>query len=854
MAKSSTSDISLLDELRTGGYESSLITTYNIYLPFYEEVVLRKLLASGCRHNVVLADHGQCAQAVRDTNYRPGTAGTQYTLVPMRVPGAFHPKITFLAGPKKILILVGSHNLTVSGFSYNRELSNRIEVLKGCEPDSLRLAGEVWRTLSDWLHNQKEYLPDEIIKAALSVRESANWLKTDGKPSDTPFFASAPGRASLWEQVKPSLKQRAKRIAIVGPFFDEDFSFVRQIAQDMKTTKIVIGIEPDTVSLGKISRLEKIATLVDAGFLNKRKDMKTGYLHAKALFMELKSGDYVLATGSANPGFSAWLRPKLTGNAEAIVLHSGKRAKDLAARLGLERLFETSPLGKDKLKEIETRSAARRKVEQPTIEPLAVAVETSGGFRVRAKCIDGKIREARLLDNARHDVLTVKKLTQADGYMIITVTDRETRSKTHEIELALASGPATLLLVHHTEEIRLLSQSSQQMQFRTALASLGGDYPDLAMLISIVGKIIFDDKAELTPPPRSTGLKTGKPVKPAQRPVSLGVDLGEMASRSKSHRLIRSGDLAYLLDALIHRLGIGLESQSEQVDRQGRSEEEQCDQDDDSTDYAPEALTDYELASICRRKVHTLVARMVQQLEQASTTDSDPALILVQLVAVLATLRELRALENHPRWNRLREELVSVDDSYALLWWAIAYVYGPKHCLMDRALKNMASNTLPDEVSRLPGLLLWLAWDNGVCLDDSRVFGEYPEDARRRIAEKAMLIALAPPASQDAIALAEAQGSVLRTAKPNQQASATEWLDRYISWGRLLSQRIAHFKSLPKKAGRPEPGDLAYATYVTNPILCVVSSSTEKYVGLVDLSCENDEIRYMADKVASIQL
>ena len=31
--------LSLLDELRRGGYEASLITTFNAYLPFYEEVV-----------------------------------------------------------------------------------------------------------------------------------------------------------------------------------------------------------------------------------------------------------------------------------------------------------------------------------------------------------------------------------------------------------------------------------------------------------------------------------------------------------------------------------------------------------------------------------------------------------------------------------------------------------------------------------------------------------------------------------------------------------------------------------------------------------------------------------------------
>jgi hypothetical protein len=546
----------------------------------------------------------------------------------------------------------------------------------------------------------------------------------------------------------------------------------------------------------------------------------------------------------------------MSGNAEAIIIHTGKRAKDLAIKLGLVRLFGREPLSREKLKEIETRSAERRQTEPPAFEPLAVAVETSDGFRVRAKSVSNKIREARLLDEGRQNILIVKRLAQSDEYMTITVPDRETRSKTREILLIPASGQTTLLLVHHTEEIRSRSQSSRQVQFRTALASLSGDYPDLAMLISTVEKIIFDVKAEITPPPRSTGAKTGKAAKPAPRPDSLGVDLGELASRSKSHRLVRSGDLAYLLDALIHRLGIGLEPQGEQVDCQGRSEEEQRDQDDDSTETAPATLSDHELAAICRRKVHTLVTRMVRQLEQATTTDSDPTLYLVQLVAVLATLRELRTLENYPRWSNLRELLANEEDRYELLWWAIAYFYGygPKHRLMDRALKKMASDSLPDEVSRLPGLLLWLAWDCGVNIDDSRIFDEDPEDASLRISEKAMLLALAPTTSQDGIAFAEAKESILRTARPVQLTSAKAWLSRHIGWGRSLGPRIAQFTKLPRKAGRPQPGDLAYATSVMDPVLGIVSSSTNEYVGLVDLSAESREVRYVPDKVAAIQL
>lgn len=55
--------VSLLEVIKRGGYEASLITTFNATLPFYEEVLLRKLVGAGCRHNVVLMDRQQCAVA-----------------------------------------------------------------------------------------------------------------------------------------------------------------------------------------------------------------------------------------------------------------------------------------------------------------------------------------------------------------------------------------------------------------------------------------------------------------------------------------------------------------------------------------------------------------------------------------------------------------------------------------------------------------------------------------------------------------------------------------------------------------------------------------------------------------------
>jgi hypothetical protein len=91
--------ISLIDELKKGGYEASLITTYNAYLPFYEEVVLRRLVNAGVRHNALLMDAQQYAASL--ISNPPRLAGRQYTLLPVSVPGAFHPKPFFFDGQEQ---------------------------------------------------------------------------------------------------------------------------------------------------------------------------------------------------------------------------------------------------------------------------------------------------------------------------------------------------------------------------------------------------------------------------------------------------------------------------------------------------------------------------------------------------------------------------------------------------------------------------------------------------------------------------------------------------------------------------------------------------------------------------------
>ena len=199
-------EISLHEVLKEGGFEASLITTFNAYLPFYEEIVLSRLRAAGCRHNVVLMDAAQCHAVYSNEETRPRYAGREYTLVPMRSRGAFHPKIFLLVGRRKAAIFVGSHNLTLSGFGYNRELTTRFEFKPGTDDIGNDIARQAWRAIEEWLAAQGDVLPEPLREAVRAVSNFGAWLRGQaGAPGDVAFLAQTPSSPGIWSQLRSQL-------------------------------------------------------------------------------------------------------------------------------------------------------------------------------------------------------------------------------------------------------------------------------------------------------------------------------------------------------------------------------------------------------------------------------------------------------------------------------------------------------------------------------------------------------------------------------------------------------------------------------------------------------------------------
>lgn len=775
--------ISLIDVVKRGGYEASLLTTFNATLPFYEEFVLRKLIAAGSRYNVVMMDAAQCAQVWASEAARPRLAGHAYALLPMKVPGAFHPKVCLLAGPRRASLLIGTHNLTLSGFGYNREVTNWIDVAGAKDADGIAALADTWALLETWISQQAQHLPDSLLESARALAKFIAPL-TQRIPATgrSDVLGQSLAGQSLFEQLKARVPVRVERILVMGAFFDAELGLLRSLSVQWPMAEVVVLIDPDTVHLGK--DLDNISCrFVDARSL--WPDQARRYLHAKAIYFESAQGD-LFVSGSANPSQPAWFGTAAYGNVEAVVVRTGSAAKDIASFMGLAKAFDLPSLNQAELETVAKRGQIEldHRAEEP--ESVRVAIADAEAETISLDYPNPERLTLMHAEGASADEHWNGSL-EVTGPSRVLIRTEGPLGRVRSLVFRIGGERSVRAIVHHPATLSGLAHTKRQAILREALGTLGSGEGDVARLIASVEKVIFSDDihTELTTLSR-TGRSQAEDASSPARPASLGVHVADMPKQRKKLRLLKSGDLAYLLDVLIRRLGIELERQPGTTDSRGRTEEESANQDDDDLPDAPiqdpAGLSDAQIAEIVSRKARTLIRRMTTQLVAACKDQRRAQGAIVQLVAVLGLIRELRRLRLHSRW-RVAPSLVAEADRRDLLEAAISALLGRESRLLQVVVDQADENI--EEVSFLRSLLLWLAWDLGEELTDRIGPLVDEEDAIRAVRANAVLYELLPAAASDLEEAAELERSVRMTVVPTgtEGARATNWIRHHLAVG-----------------------------------------------------------------------
>lgn len=789
--------VSIFDVIKRGGYEASLITTFNATLPFYEEVVLRKLVSAGCRHNVVLMDRSQCAVAWDSEATRPRLAGYAYTLLPVGVPGAFHPKVCLLLGPKKASLLIGSHNLTLSGFGYNREITNWIEVAGSKDAEGAAILKSVWLMVNQWIELERNTAPEPLLESALAFANFVSPLIVNaGAITSIVPIAQSPGGQPLVEQLVEKVTAPVRRIGVIGAFFDHDQTFIKELQRHWLTAEVVVGIDPDTVHLPGNPDLTS-AKFVDARQLWSEEG---GYLHAKLLYLETDAAATdVFVSGSGNPSRPAWMATSGSGNVEAVLLRTGEDARTAADTTRIRGLFDLLPISPEVFASIAQRTAASIDSDDEASIPLwtGVADHDLGLLRIACRGSAAGLTSASLLGPNMERLEEIEKI-EAKGNEIL-VRPSIDLAGIRSCLLADNDRCIARVMILHPNILSSSSRSSRQYQIRSALSALGSSDGDISKVIASVERVIFADETirEIDLAVREHQERRAR-ANPAAGPESLVISVADLPKTKKKLRFLKSGDLAYLIDVLLHRLSEGLETQIVETDKAGRTEEEQVGKDDapaevdpsDSESQPPTTLTDSEIAVLVARRARALCRKMVQQLEAAAKDENRRTGAVIQLIAVLALVRELRHLDKTKRWRATGQPLVDERDRRSLLDESIRYLLGSTFHFIDVADKVAGGST--DEATQLRVLLLWLAWDLGEELTEQIARIWDAKELHAKLAANALFLKLMPDVVRDELAITGLKESIEKTVKttPESARRAALWLQRHQSFGALCAQGL----------------------------------------------------------------
>ncbi len=820
------SEISISDLVESKGFEASLITTFNASLPFYEELILRRLRANGCRHNVVLMDSAQCAASWESEAARPRQAGYEYTLIPVRSKGAFHPKVSIFAGPKKFALLVGSHNLTVAGLGFNREITNLIEAL-GKKHEFGVVLSEAWNSISSWLEHARNYCPEDLISSALRLQDHIKpFLNTSGQETTTRFLAQAGNSSSLFEQLRQQVTFPVRRIIVTGAFFDQQLGFLRSLRQVWQSAEIVVGIDPKTVVLPRLMSDPRMR-FVDARAA--WPDDGDKYLHAKALYIEGDGTSSIFLSGSANPSAPGWgIRPN-EANTEAMILLQGSAARTAVEQTGLDLLFALQPIKPEELAATVARAAYASNAEaSPGLAILIGSADYSANaISVRVPG-ETEIVRVQAVDEWDEDLEITPTVTVAGDSVTIRILEH--LSDIRSLILYGNDGPIARILVHHSRVVNAHSASSRQQAIRASLGEISSPGTDVAWLIEQVQQVIF--AADVSD---HVGMKVGhsapRGVHAPDRPDTLGADAAEFGQRKKKRRLIESGDLGYLLDTLIRQLHIPTPSSPHHV-----SEPTSIDDGDEAENFSdpPEdqGMDDTEIAQAVARKSRSLIRKMIERERQAGADKTYVPTMLVQLVAVLAILKELRHLERQGHWRKCALQLVDSVALQSLLQESMFYLFSSSHRLWSSIEAEGGERF--EELDTLNLLLTWLAWEVGYTftLSIPKAWEMDREDRDWLLAGNGYLAKLLPRVGVES-QWSTLQTAILRTIRPlpTDKKEADMWLQTNTVCGDALLDEFTNTDGHTEK--RFSIGGFAYVPRIMDP-WSVVLDFDEKKVALWD--------------------
>lgn len=290
-------------------YREALFLTFNIDVGFFETRLLGMCRAAGAAVTVA-ADAHVFAFDPRSAR----AAGQSYALGLAAVPGAFHPKLSILAGPDHALINIGSGNITVNGWHRSDEIALLIDADDASCPVLVN-------DIADWL----AVLPSVVrlgATASHGIRRTVAELRHLTERSNL----TETGHTLVSSTRGPILKQlpaeKVRRLKLYAPFHDADGRTLGEMCHKWNPDAIHVAVQPGVTVINPDSLLRVVAA-TSTELIFQSCDVSP-YRHGKLIEAECEDGSTWSLTGSPNLTAAALLgQLPHSGNCELGVITYG---------------------------------------------------------------------------------------------------------------------------------------------------------------------------------------------------------------------------------------------------------------------------------------------------------------------------------------------------------------------------------------------------------------------------------------------------------------------------------------------------------------------------------------------------
>lgn len=400
-------------------WRKAVFTTYALSLSFFESVVLDGLVRGRTAETLILAD----AEGVRAGLSEQGAqrAGRDYELEPVVVDrGVFHPKISVFADKDDGHLIVGSGNLTFSGWGGNFEIAEHLH--PSFAADAFDDAAMFFMLMSD--------SPGVAHGAGDRCAALANDLTAiAGRHARN-------GGVRLLHSLDGSIADRiagyanelggATRLTVVSPFWDSGAA-VGRLCESLGLGEVHVHAHQGGTVRGQAGANWPSAMGIDvvAETVSDFDARSGSLLHAKAFEVMCRRGR-VLVSGSANATAAALH----SGNVEAVVARIqrekllGWTLEDAAVPLPLP------PLAADDKEKVGRAGVLRAEIVGDAIKGTVLSPQMAGEANVFHRTSEG-------------DVLLGETTVGADGSFSATVPG---------FELAAIRGGRVVLRIERGEQ------------------------------------------------------------------------------------------------------------------------------------------------------------------------------------------------------------------------------------------------------------------------------------------------------------------------------------------------------------------------------------------------------------------